>query len=92
MSSTRMAYIGLLVLLISMTIWLVFGKNREGMSDCSIGSLLDPETLRLSQTLDPHSSHAKKSHTGVSINLTISKANAPASRVTNPTGVTPLSS
>ena len=92
MSRSRVVYIGLVALLTFFAIWLVFGTNREGMSDCSVGSLLDPETLRLSQTLNSHSPHSKKQNAGVSINLTISKASAPPSHITSHTGVTPLSS
>lgn len=64
----------------------------EGMmnSSCDIGSLLDPETLRLSQTLPGLNQQQKKNYTGVSINFTINRAPPPKSKIVSETGVTPL--
>tara|TARA_B100001057_G_scaffold376211_1_gene381153 strand:- start:192 stop:476 length:285 start_codon:yes stop_codon:yes gene_type:complete len=93
MSKSKVSYIWLGTIVIVLAIYLVYRwYYTEGMMDssCHIGSLLDPETLRLSQTLPGLGQQQEKKHTGVSINFTINRAPPPKSKIVSKTGVTPL--
>lgn len=93
MSKAKASYIWLAAIVIVLAIYFVYQLYyTEGMmnSSCHIGSLLDPETLRLSQTLPGLNQQQKKNYTGVSINFTINRAPPPKSKIVSETGVTPL--